>query len=68
MLEAGAVENKVGRNGSLFSCKLMMVLATRLSWAVSNGLTLSEHGLSGEQQTLPRAWQNLHMECLGNGL
>lgn len=50
MLEAGAVENKVGRNGGLFSCRLMMVLAPRLSWAVS-GLTLSEHGLSGAPGT-----------------
>lgn len=42
MLEAGAVENKVGRNDDFFSCKLMVVLATRLSWAVGS-LMISEH-------------------------
>jgi len=45
------MENKVRRDGGLFSCRWMMVLATRLNWAVDS-LTVSEHGLSGEHQAL----------------
>lgn len=59
------MENKVGRDGGRFSCRWMMVLATRLSWAVDS-LTVSEHGLSGEHQALPMARQSQHVECLAN--